>query len=336
MGPRLEEIPLDLIEVGPYNPRENADLSDRELAALGRSIRLHGQIEAIVVRPMGDKFELVAGKRRFLALKALRAKKIEAQVKVLDDAEAALWSIMENVQRLDLTPVEKGRACHAILQKFPDKFPKQRELAEELGVSEATLSNWIKCLNLPREAQRIVAPADGKHHDGKLEADLVLRAARSIPDERRLVHVVQTIARGNLDRYKARDTIRELAANPELDPESIVKRARNEPDSVTSCLRTYSAARNNGRFNTVRRGWRVDPGKRFYVDVFERKAALAEVKRVTHKKLGQMLAADVERLEHGFANLKEFQTFWKSMYGAWDENEEVELVESVVVTWGAR
>jgi ParB family chromosome partitioning protein len=120
-----------------------------EVAELVGSIRQHGLLEPIIVRPRGKRFEVLAGNRRLKACKLLKHRRVKCIVTDLDDASAFEVSIAENVQRKTLTPLEEAMA----FKKYCDKFGwgSQTELARKIGKSQEYISHRMKLLNLPRE-----------------------------------------------------------------------------------------------------------------------------------------------------------------------------------------
>lgn len=148
----IREIPVDSIEVNPYQPRRGLDPDDLE--ELAASIREHGVIQPILVRPAGSKFELVAGERRWRASRLAGLKKVPAIVRVMGDHEAALLALVENLQREDLNPLEEAEAYQRILDMFK---VTQEELARKVGRSQSAVANKIRLLRLPEEARMAIS-----------------------------------------------------------------------------------------------------------------------------------------------------------------------------------
>lgn len=142
------EISLNDIMPNRFQPREIFDKS--ALEELSQSIKEHGVIQPIIVRKVGDKYEIVAGERRYRASLLAGKQTIPAIVKDIDDKETAKIALLENLQRKDLTPIEEARTYQTILKL--DNLT-QEELAISLGKSQSTIANKLRLLNLAEEVQ---------------------------------------------------------------------------------------------------------------------------------------------------------------------------------------
>lgn len=142
------EISLNDIMPNRFQPREIFD--NDALDELSQSIREHGVIQPIIVRKVGDKYEIVAGERRYRASLLAGKQTIPAIVKDIDDKETAKIALLENLQRKDLTPIEEARTYQTILKL--DNLT-QDELAISLGKSQSTIANKLRLLNLADEVQ---------------------------------------------------------------------------------------------------------------------------------------------------------------------------------------
>ncbi len=142
------EISLNDIMPNRFQPREIFD--NDALDELSQSIKEHGVIQPIIVRKVGDKYEIVAGERRYRASLLAGKQTIPAIVKDIDDKETAKIALLENLQRKDLTPIEEARTYQTILKL--DNLT-QDELAISLGKSQSTIANKLRLLNLADEVQ---------------------------------------------------------------------------------------------------------------------------------------------------------------------------------------
>ena len=131
-----------------FQPREIFD--DEALHELSKSIQEHGVIQPIIVRKVGDKYEIIAGERRFRASQLAGKETIPALVRDIDDKEAAKIALLENLQRKDLTPIEEAKTYQTILKL--DNIT-QEELAQSLGKSQSAIANKLRLLNLDEEVQ---------------------------------------------------------------------------------------------------------------------------------------------------------------------------------------
>lgn len=144
----VQWIPIGAIDPSPFQARRRFD--DEGARELAESIRLHGVLQPIIVRPRGNRFELVVGERRWRACSLLGWKSIPAVVRDMEDQEAAEAVLTENLQRQDLNPVEEARGYERMLATFN---MTQQALAERLGVSQPAIANKLRLLRLPEEVQ---------------------------------------------------------------------------------------------------------------------------------------------------------------------------------------
>lgn len=142
------DISLQDIIPNRFQPREMFD--DNALQELSQSIREHGVIQPIIVRKVGDKYEIIAGERRFRASQLAGKQTIPALVRDIDDKEAAKIALLENLQRSNLTPIEEAKTYQTILKL--DNIT-QDELAKNLGKSQSTIANKLRLLTLDEEVQ---------------------------------------------------------------------------------------------------------------------------------------------------------------------------------------
>jgi ParB family chromosome partitioning protein len=147
----LIHIAVDRIDPNPYQPRRQFDQA--EIAALAGSIKQHGVIQPIIVRAVGDRYQLIAGERRLRASVEAQVHNIAARVMVLDDRKVSELAMVENLQREDLNAIEKASAFKDYLKRYGGT---QEELGGRLGLDRSTLSNLIRLLELPEEVQTAV------------------------------------------------------------------------------------------------------------------------------------------------------------------------------------
>ena len=145
MNLEKEVFELNINDIMPnrFQPREIFD--EQALNELALSIKEHGVIQPIIVRKIGDKYEIIAGERRYRASKLAGKTTIPALVRDIDDKETAKIALLENLQRSDLTPIEEAKTYQTILKL--DNIT-QEELATNLGKSQSTVANKLRLLNL--------------------------------------------------------------------------------------------------------------------------------------------------------------------------------------------
>jgi ParB family chromosome partitioning protein len=147
----LLHVPVDQIDPNPFQPRGQFDPS--ELAALADSLRQHGMLQPVLVRPVGDRYQLIAGERRLRASIEAQLHEIPARVMDLDDQRVCELAMVENLQREDLNAIEKALAFRRYLDSYGGT---QEELAGRLGLDRSTVSNLLRLLDLPPEVQEAV------------------------------------------------------------------------------------------------------------------------------------------------------------------------------------
>jgi ParB family transcriptional regulator, chromosome partitioning protein len=159
----LREVPVDLIEPNPRQPRSSFD--DVALAELAQSIRSRGVLQPIVVRPLtGGRYELVAGERRLRAAKIAELEAVPAVVRDADDWERLDLALAENMAREDLNAVEQARACAMLVE---DLGLTKGEVGRRVGRSRVSISNLIRLLELPEEALELIEAGDLSEGHGR-------------------------------------------------------------------------------------------------------------------------------------------------------------------------
>ncbi|MDD4909178.1 MAG: ParB/RepB/Spo0J family partition protein [Candidatus Omnitrophica bacterium] len=141
-------VDIDRIKPNPFQPRE--DFNQEELQDLVSSIREKGVIQPILVRRKADNFELIAGERRWRAAKLLQIKEIPVIIKDIEDRESLEISLIENIQRQELNPLEEARAYQLLINKF--EFT-QEKISKVVGKSRTSIANSLRLLKLPKEVQ---------------------------------------------------------------------------------------------------------------------------------------------------------------------------------------
>jgi ParB family transcriptional regulator, chromosome partitioning protein len=139
------------IQLNPHQPRKT--FADDELEQLAESIRTHGVLTPVLVRPHGDDFQLIAGERRLRAAQKVGLTEIPVHVRALTDQQVLEAALVENIQRADLNPIEKAQGFKDYLDKFQ---MTQEQLAGRLGLDRTTISNLLGLLNLVPEVQEYV------------------------------------------------------------------------------------------------------------------------------------------------------------------------------------
>src|SRR4249920_1297520 len=185
MHPGPQEVDIDLIEPSPYQPRTR--FREEALDELARSIQASGIIQPLVVRPIGSRFQLIAGERRWRAAQRAGLQKVSAIVRQVSDELALEMTLVENIQREDLNPVEAARAFERLMDEFQ---LTQESVAERTGKDRTTVANAIRLLKLEPTIQDWI-------EEGKLSAGHG-RALLAVLDPQLRMRYAQRAARGGL------------------------------------------------------------------------------------------------------------------------------------------
>jgi ParB family chromosome partitioning protein len=179
------QIDIDLIEPSPYQPRTR--FREEALDELARSIKSSGIIQPLVVRPIGNRFQLIAGERRWRAAQRAGLTKVSAIVRQVPDELALEMTLVENIQREDLNAIEAARAFERLMDEFQ---LTQESVAERTGKDRATVANSIRLLKLEPTIQDWI-------EEGKLTAGHG-RALLAVPDSQLRMRYAQRASRGGL------------------------------------------------------------------------------------------------------------------------------------------
>lgn len=169
----IVRIPVDAIAVNPRQPRKRFD--DDTIKSLSDSIRSDGVLQPIVVRPKGDRYELIMGERRVQAARLAGLPTVPAMVRSADEADSLRLALVENLQREDLNPIEVAQAYKTLVDRFD---MSQDEVARLVGRDRSSVANSIRLLGLPEEVRTLLI--ENKLSEGHARALLSLstRAAQ--------------------------------------------------------------------------------------------------------------------------------------------------------------
>jgi ParB family chromosome partitioning protein len=194
----LKNIPVDLLQRGQYQPRQ--DMRQDTLEDLASSIKAQGVVQPIVVRPLrpderkGQRYEIVAGERRWRAAQLAGIQEIPAVVRDIPDDAAIAMALIENIQRENLNPLEEARALDRLIREFD---LTHQEAAEAVGRGRASVSNLLRLLDLSDQVRPML-------ESRQLEMGHA-RALLSISDKAKQFETARKVARGGMS---VRDTER--------------------------------------------------------------------------------------------------------------------------------
>ena len=167
--PRYREVPVELIQPNPRQPRQRID--PESISALAESIAEAGVIQPLVVRPLADgRYELIAGERRWRAAREAGLELVPALLRDEDEMQRMQIALIENVAREDLNPVDEARACAALVE---DLGLSKEELARKLGRTRPAISNLIRLLDLPDDV--LARLSEGELSEGHGRAILIAK-----------------------------------------------------------------------------------------------------------------------------------------------------------------
>jgi ParB family chromosome partitioning protein len=220
------EIPVDLIHPNPYQTR--GSINQETLKELAESIRATGVVQPVVVRPISSgRYQLVAGERRWLASKSAGKATIPAIVREISDAQAMEITIVENLQREDLNPVEQARAFERLSRDFG---LTQEQIAHRTGKDRASIANFIRLLKLPKDVQEHLQKGELSFGHGK-----VLCALTGFPTQ--LDQVTQAAVSKSLSVRQTEELVAQIL-NPEGADQKIERTSRPVDPNVRDAARS--------------------------------------------------------------------------------------------------
>lgn len=179
---RVEKIPVEQLQPNPHQPRSHFD--EAALAELADSIKRHGVVQPLVVTPVKDgKYTLIAGERRWRASRLASLKTVPAIIRSTEELEQLEVALIENVQRVDLSPLEQAVSIERLHEQFNLSYDV---IAKRLGKANSTVNNTVRLLGLPEEARE--ALVKGKISEGHARAILALKG-----DAERQSYLLKTI-----------------------------------------------------------------------------------------------------------------------------------------------
>jgi ParB family transcriptional regulator, chromosome partitioning protein len=219
-GGRPREISLDLIDHNPFQTRST--VNQDQLAELAASIAANGVVQPVLVRPLaGGRFQLIAGERRWRASKIAGKSTVPAILRQVSDEQAMEITIVENLQRADLNPMEQARAFERLSREF---HMTQEQMAQRTGKDRATVANFLRLLKLPPSVQSRV-------ESGELTFGHA-RALLALPGAEEMEKAAQRIADHSLSVRQTESLVHEL-----IDPSQKAKKAPKPPAQVDANVR---------------------------------------------------------------------------------------------------
>jgi len=233
------EVDIDLVEPNPDQPRTNFKKEDLE--ELASSIKKNGLLQPILVRKVGDKYQIIAGERRWQACKSLDMKKVPVRVKEADDDQTIILALVENIQRSDLNPIEEAYGYRRMMERGK---MTQSEVAQAVSKGRSTIANSLRLLELPEDAQQLL-------FEEKITAGHA-RAILSIPTKEGRRKLTDKLIESNMSVREAESYARLLSGNKkepaaarEPQPKSYKTVARTLRDTLGTNVKIKSAGGKN-------------------------------------------------------------------------------------------
>lgn len=209
----LRELPVDLIQRGKYQPRR--DIDPESLRELADSIIAQGVMQPIVVRPISDqKFEIIAGERRWRATQLAGLDVIPVVIRDVSDQAAIAMALIENIQREDLNPIEEASSLQRLQREFD---LTQQEVATAVGKSRSTVANLLRLMTLQDDVRRLVEHGDLEMGHARallgLDGANQSMAARTVVGKSLTVRQTESLVRNLLEKKPQPATQKQLDPN---------------------------------------------------------------------------------------------------------------------------
>ncbi|MBQ3566082.1 MAG: ParB/RepB/Spo0J family partition protein [Oscillospiraceae bacterium] len=179
---------LRISEIEPNREQPRKKFDDESISALADSIKQHGVLQPLLVRPYGTGYQIVAGERRWRAARMLGLSEVPVQIKELTDIQTMQIALIENLQRENLNPIEEARGYSELIESYD---MTQDEVAKIVGRSRSSVSNAIRLLSLPEEVLELLENGEISVGHGK--------ALLSFKDEEKMIEAARKAAAGLLN-----------------------------------------------------------------------------------------------------------------------------------------
>lgn len=217
----VQNISLNLIDNNSNQPRVQFD--EDKLTELAESIRVHGIVQPILLKKIGERYRIIAGERRFRAARLAGLAEIPAIIKNMSEREMQEVALIENLQRVDLNPIEEASAIKELLSGYG---LTQEELASRLGKSRPAITNALRLLTLPQEVQEML-------REGKLSAGHA-RALAALDDPKDIIEIANSVVENKLSVRETEALVKKLQA--QIAAEDNADEQNQKPQSRKTAL----------------------------------------------------------------------------------------------------
>ncbi|MDZ4167504.1 MAG: ParB/RepB/Spo0J family partition protein [Coriobacteriia bacterium] len=202
-GTEVLELPITSVAPNPHQPRTAMD--ETQISELADSIKKVGVLQPIVVRPLGNEYQIIAGERRWRAAREAGLEKVPVRVMICSETEALALALIENLQREDLNPVEEARGYRRLIDEY---HMTQSELADRVSKSRSAVTNTLRLLDLPEDILDLL-------YNSQISAGHA-RAILSIPDDDRRHTLARKCVDEGLSVREAESIAKLLAAGASI------------------------------------------------------------------------------------------------------------------------
>ena len=321
----MPDIDLKKIRPNRLNPRK--EFVKERLDELADSIKQFGILEPIIVRPFEGGYQVVVGERRYRAAHQAGLEKVPVVIRDYTDDEVMEINLVENIQREELSVVEKARICKQLRDDFPEKYPTWDKVADKISVDGDTVRTWVRTLGLPEEIQQRIGPREIRRTpEGKIDYKTALHIAEKVKKPEKQIELARELGEKHVPQRAARQVIDEVVRQPEKAISQVFKEVIDEAAIVLPFPKVHVDPIVEGKKTQMSRKGvdpKIRPGKivRAAVTHF----ADLKVEDVYRKRLGDFNEDDAER-EGGYT-LEEFKESWKELHGEWNPYEIIHIVK---------
>jgi|InofroStandDraft_1065614.scaffolds.fasta_scaffold01776_7 ParB family chromosome partitioning protein len=207
----ISSMTVRLSEIEPNRDQPRKVFNEESITSLAESIKEHGMLQPILVRPFGSGYQIIAGERRWRAARMLGLSEVPVQIREMDDQQAMQIALIENLQRENLNPVEEAEGYKDLCERFS---MSHEDIAKAVGRSRSSVSNAVRLLSLPDEI--LIMLSEGDISTGHAKALL------SFEDEGKMIQAARKAAEGKLNVR----ALEKLAKEQDKDEENYIKNNR--------------------------------------------------------------------------------------------------------------
>lgn len=207
----ISSMTVRLSEIEPNRDQPRKVFNEESITSLAESIKEHGMLQPILVRPFGSGYQIIAGERRWRAARMLGLSEVPVQIREMDDQQAMQIALIENLQRENLNPVEEAEGYKDLCERFS---MSHEDIAKAVGRSRSSVSNAVRLLSLPDEI--LIMLSEGDISTGHAKALL------SFEDEGKMFQAARKAAEGKLNVR----ALEKLAKEQDKDEENYIKNNR--------------------------------------------------------------------------------------------------------------